>query len=84
MAARYRLTLEHLRRVHPLACETDLRLMHRDGESLRYAIARPADAISDWVYLDFCGPREMRVLAAQLEWYAARAEEPSDTEEEVP
>jgi hypothetical protein len=81
MAPRIGFTLEALRRMDSAACATDIRLVWRSGDEWNMGLLR-----SDGTFLQglhFCGPREMRLLAKQLEAAADERESYSDPHEVV-
>lgn len=80
MARRFMLAIDELRRLEPSACGDDMRLVWRaaDATNLSVRVRVHGDALRpsgfDLVNLTVCGPRELRLLARQLEWYADRIE----------
>ena len=80
MAKRFMLTLLEMQNLGFSACEDDMCIVWRDIGDLNIAIRtrvypdalRPAGF--ELVCLTACGTRELRLLAAQLEWYANEVE----------
>jgi len=66
MARRFALTLVQLRKLHPAACESDARVLIKDGDEWNMSIKTQHGAQPLYV----SGTRELRLLAKQLEWFA--------------
>lgn len=79
MARRNRLSLAALRRMHPAACESDCRVVQKDGDAMNLAIVYADGAYQQ---LRLCGPREVELLARQLLWFAAEMQRPMNELEE--
>ena len=66
MAKRLALSIAKLRDLHPAACESDMRVLMKEGDSFNLSI----DMRGERVQLNYCGTRELRLLAKQIEWFA--------------
>lgn len=71
MAPRVGFSLKALRRMDGASCDTDARLVWKDGDVMNIGIVQPHYPQDDWSKyfvqsLSLSGPREMRLLGLQL------------------
>ena len=66
MAKRLTLSIAKLRELQPAACESDMRVLMKDGDAFNLSINQRGEHIQ----LAHCGTRDLRLLARQLEWFA--------------
>lgn len=80
MAARIGYTLRALREMDPAACETDAKLVFRDGDQYNMAILQRGELLNLRL---FCGARELRLLGLQMLALAEHLSRESDDPFEV-
>lgn len=88
MSARLGFSLRALRRLHPAACDTDARLVWKDGDRLNIGIVQPRYEGESWdryfvQVIAMCGPRELRLLGLQMIRHAENLEHDDDDIEVV-
>jgi hypothetical protein len=88
MSARIGFSLATLRHMDPAACDTDARLVWRDGDSFNVGIVQPRYPRESWdqyfiQQLSLSSTREMRLLGKQLIAHADELERDSNQFEVV-
>lgn len=80
---RFMLTMGRLRDLQPDACASDVRVAI-DVDTLQLSLVyADADADATPVPLKLCGTRELRLLARQLEWFAAHIDQQHEADFEA-
>jgi hypothetical protein len=88
MTSRIGFTLHTLRTLDASACETDVRLVWRDGDRFNIGIVQPREAREDWdAYfiqkIRVSSARELRLLGLQMIRHADNLEHVNDEYEVV-
>ena len=84
MAARIGMTLAALRKLDPAACDTDARLVWKDGDNLNISVAvmcTPEPKLIQGIHVS--SARELRLLGAQMMHWADVIERDDSNEFEI-